>query len=203
MTIADWRALIEAYLDARISAEAFSRRFMEAERAARTHSEPLPRGITEMRDAVEAFAAESDGREGDVNDDEMRFAARRALNGLGADAPARGFAYATGDSPNFHVFRVNSSGCAGVGCLLGLAWIGLCLLQIYYVGEAIQHAFGWGAFPSALLGVVLAFVPIAGNLLAFAGATLHGWPTWLAAIVFFAAPALTLISGWMRWRRGG
>ena len=203
MSIADWRALIEAYLDGRISAEAFSRRFMDAERAARTHGESLPQTIVEIRDAVEAFAADSERREGEVNDDEMRQSARRSLAGLSGDAPARGFAYATGDGPSFRVFRVNAGGCAGVGCFLVLAWLGLCLLQIYYVGEAIQHAFAWGAFPSAVLGVVLAFVPIVGNVLAFLGAIYHGWPTWLAAIVFFAAPALTMISGWMRWRRGG
>ena len=43
----------------------------------------------------------------------------------------------------------------------------------------------------------------AGNLalLAFAGATQEGWPTWAAALVFFAAPAITILSGWSRWRR--
>jgi hypothetical protein len=77
------------------------------------------------------------------------------------------------------------------------------VLQIYFVSEWIQTAFDWGAWPSAVAGFILAFVPIIGNVLAFLGATQEGWPGWLAAIVFFAAPALTFFSGWSRWRRPG
>jgi hypothetical protein len=58
------------------------------------------------------------------------------------------------------------------------------------------------AWPSAFIGFFLAFVPIVGNVLAFLDAVqLRNWAWPLAAIVFFAAPAITMVSGWSRWRR--
>ena len=85
-----------------------------------------------------------------------------------------------------------------------LSWVALCLLQIIFVSEWVQHAFGMSAWPSAFIGFFLAFVPVVGNVLAFLDATqIRDWPWWLAAIVFFAAPAATILSGWSRWRRFG
>lgn len=202
MSPADWRALIEAYLDGRLSAEAFMRRFIEGW----TAGAPLPRPIVELQVAVEAFEAEvrAAGEEGAVEDDALRQAAQRALAGLEEEP-----------GPTAHTFdrvrareemrrlRAQVSGCAGLGCAFAFAWIALCVLQIYFVSEWIQHAFDWGAWPSAVFGFFLAFVPVVGNVLAFLGATQEGWPIWLAALVFFAAPAVTFISGWSRWRRTG
>ena len=201
----DWRALIEAYLDGRLSAEAFMRRFIEGW----TAGAPLPRAIADLQVAVEQFEAQVNEvrEEGAVDDDALRQAALRALAGLSEDeAAAPGVAAHTFDRTrareDMRRFQVRMTGCAGVGCFLVLAWIGLCALQIYFVSEWVQRAFEWGAWPAAVAGFVLAFVPVVGNVLAFLGATeIYDWPQWIAAIVFFAAPAATLLSGWSRWRR--
>lgn len=201
MNAADWRALIEAYLDGRLSPEAFARRFLEGV----ANSTAGPQAIEDIYPAVEAFNEEAQRADGyTTNDDDMRMAASRALSAL-RDEPA--VAPHTFDRTRareeLRRFQVQMTGCAGVGCAIFALWIGLCVLQIYYVSEWIQSQFEWGAWPSAVLGFILAFVPIIGNVLAFLGATQEGWATWAAAIVFFAAPAATLLSGWSRWRRGG
>jgi hypothetical protein len=205
MTVADWRALIEAYLDGRLSAEAFMRRFIEGW----TAGGPLPRAIVNLQVAVEQFEAQvNEAREeGAVDDDALRQAVQRAQAMLREDESA-----APGVAPHtfnrtraredMRRFQVRMSGCAGVGCLLVLAWVGLSLLQVFFVIEWVQANFEWPALFSTVGGFVLAFVPIIGNVLAFLGATeIYQWPQWIAAIVFFAAPALTLFSGWSRWRR--
>jgi len=204
--LADWRALIEAYLDGRLSAEAFSRRFLEAWRAQRdARVEPIPGAIEQLFFAVEAFDGPAQMADvGETNDDDMRQAAQRALRDLRAEASVRPHTFdRTRAREEMRRFQINARRIAGFGCLIALIWVGLCILQIYFVSEWIQQAFGWGAWPSAVVGFVLAFVPIVGNVLAFLGATQEGWAVWLAAIVFFAAPAVTILSGWSRWRRTG
>jgi hypothetical protein len=204
VTSAEWRALIEAYLDGRLSAEAFARRFADAW----TAGGAIPRGVADLQVAVEAFeAAMLDAEEeGVADEDDLRQAASRALAMLSEDAPSAA-ATRTFDRErareDMRRFSVQMSGCAGLGCLIAAAWLGLCLLQVYFVSEFIQASTEWGAWPSAVVGFVLAFVPLIGNVLAFAGATHEGWPAWAAALVFFAAPAATFISGWSRWRRVG
>lgn len=204
MTPADWRALIEAYLDGRLSAEAFMRRFVEAWRASGGRSPPAVAGLQPTVEAFEAAVLEAQ-EDGAVNDDELRQAAQRALANLSEDAPtvAPHTFDRTRAREEFRRFQVQATGCAGIGCVIALIWVALCVLQIYFVSEWIQEAFDWGAWPSAVAGFILAFVPIVGNILAYLGATQEGWPPWIAAIVFFAAPAATLISGWSRWRRQG
>lgn len=206
MTTAEWRAVIEAYLDGRLSAEAFMRRFMDGWRASRARGLAIPAAIEEVHIAVETFEAEvtDAGEEGAINDDDLRQAAQRALSNLSEASPASARTFDRARArEEMRRFNVQVSGCAGAGCFIALAWLALCVLQIYFVSEFIQASSDWGAWPSAVAGFVLAFVPIIGNVLAFAGATQTGWSNWLAAIVFFAAPAATLISGWSRWRRFG
>ncbi|MGE0740444.1 MAG: hypothetical protein AB7O98_03815 [Hyphomonadaceae bacterium] len=203
MSPADWRALIEAYLDGRLSAEAFMRRFVDAWRAARG---AVPRAVATLQAHVEAFEAQvlGAGEEGAVDDDELRQAAQRALTNLADDATVAPHTFdRTRAREDMRRFQVQMSGCAGIGCVIAVIWVALCVLQIYFVSEWIQEAFEWGAWPSAVVGFILAFVPLVGNLLAFLGATQEGWPTWAAAVVFFAAPAVTLLSGWSRWRGQG
>jgi hypothetical protein len=202
VTPADWRALIEAYLDSRLSAEAFMRRFVEAW----TAGGPLPRAIEILQPHVEAFEAHLNEtrEEGAVSDDELRQAAHRALANLGEEPTVAPHTFdRTRAREEMRRFRVQMTGCAGVGCVIAFAWVALCVLQIYFVSEWIQQAFDWGAWPSAVLGFFLAFVPVIGNVLAFLGATQEGWPVWLAAVVFFAAPAATMLTGWSRWRNYG
>lgn len=201
MSPADWRALIEAYLDGRLSPEAFARRFLEGVRSATGG----PQAIADLYPVVEAFEAEAQRADGQTtNDDDMRMGASRALSQLRDEPTIQPHTFdRTRAREEFRRFQVQMTGCAGIGCAIAALWIGLCVLQIYYVSEFIQEQFDWGAWPSAVLGFILAFVPIIGNVLAFLGATQEGWATWAAAIVFFAAPAATLISGWSRWRRSG
>lgn len=204
MNAADWRALIEAYLDGRLSAEAFMRRFIDAWRAV---DGAVPRAIASMQSHVEAFEAEvNEAREeGAVNDDELRQAAQRALANLREEATVSSHTFdRTRAREEMRRFQVRMTGCAGAGCGLAAIWVVLCLIQIIFVSEWVQNEWGWSAWPSAFVGFFLAFVPIVGNILAFIAATeLRGWPTWLAAIVFFAAPAATILSGWTRWRWPG
>lgn len=202
MTPADWRALIEAYLDGRLSAEAFMRRFVEAW----TQGGPLPRAIVALQVAVEQFEARvrEAGEEGAVEDDDMRQAAQRALAALEETPRVSAHTFdRTRAREEIARFQISASRILGLGCLLAVAWLALCLLQITFVSDWIQQNLGWSAWPSAVVGFFLAFVPIVGNVLAFLGATeIWNWPGWLAALVFFAAPAVTLLSGWSRWRRG-
>lgn len=203
MTIADWRALIEAYLDGRLSAEAFMRRFIEAWRA----GGPVPPAVAGLQPHVEALEAEVDEarEEGAVNDDELRHAAQRALANLAEEATVAPHTFdRTRAREEMRRFEIRVQRLASVGCFIALAWAILSLLQIVFVSEWVQHEWGWSAWPSAFVGFFLAFVPVVGNVLAFIDATeIRGWPAWLAAIVFFAAPAATFLSGWSRWRRGG
>ncbi|MBL8536050.1 MAG: hypothetical protein JNM59_01460 [Hyphomonadaceae bacterium] len=203
MTPADWRALIEAYLDGRLSAEAFVRRFIEGW----TAGAPLPRAIADLQVVVEQFEARvrDAGEEGAVEDDDLRQAAQRARALLQEEPAVAPHTFdRTRAREDMRRFQVQMTGCAGVGCLLALIWVGLSLLQVFFVIEWVQRNFEWPALFSTIGGFVLAFVPVIGNVLAFLGATeFWHWPTWVAAIVFFAAPAATLISGWTRWRRFG
>jgi hypothetical protein len=206
MSPADWRALIDAYLDGRLSAEAFARRFTDAWRTTRDAGGSVPHAIRELLVTVESF--ESDmleaGEEGAVNDDELRNATERARANLAEEPAVAPHTFdRTRAREEMRRFQFQMRGCAGMGCLIAAIWVALCVLQIYYVSEWIQEALGWGAWPSAVVGFVLAFVPIIGNVLAFLGATQEGWETWIAAIVFFAAPAATLLSGWTRYRQSG
>jgi len=211
MTIDEWRALIAAYLEARISPEAFARRFAEAFAADRQRGTPILAPIVDLQIAVEAFAAEAGGRDiGATPDDDLRDAARRTetllreaiLGETGAPGPTRTFYDRSRAREDMRRIQIQMSGCAGLGCLFGLVWVVLCLIQIIFVSDWVQQVFGFSAWPSAVIGFFLAFVPIVGNVLAFLDATQYRqWPAWLAAVIFFAAPAATLFSGWMRWRR--
>jgi hypothetical protein len=204
VTSGDWRALIEAYLDGRLSAEAFMRRFVDAWRSS---ADPIPRAVTALQPHVEAFEAAvlEAQEEGAVSDDELRQAAQRALANLSEEPAVAPHTFdRTRAREDMRRFQLQVQGCAGVGCVIAAIWVALCLLQIIFVSDYVQHELGWSAWPSAFVGFFLAFVPIVGNVLAFIDATeLRGWPTWLAAIVFFAAPAATIFSGWTRWRRFG
>jgi hypothetical protein len=200
---ADWRALLEAYLDGRLSAEAFMRRFVDAWRAT---GGAVPHAIASMQVHVEAFEAEVNEvrQEGAVSDDELRQAAQRALSNLGEDPPVAPHTFdRTRAREDMRRFQIQMRGCAGMGCIIALVWVALCLLQINFVIEWIHSNVIPNVWLSALIGFFLAFVPIVGNILAFLGATQEGWSAWLAAIVFFAAPAVTMLSGWSRYRQFG
>ena len=203
MTPADWRALIEAYLDGRLSAEAFMRRFVEGWR---NSGGAVPRAIAAMQPTVEAFEADviEAGEEGAVSDDELRQAAQSAIANLSEEPPVAPHTFdRTRAREDMRRFQIKMNGYAGAGCVIALIWVALCLLQINFVIEWIHANLIPNVWLSAVIGFFLAFVPIIGNVLAFLGATQEGWPTWIAAIVFFAAPAVTIFSGWTRYRQSG
>jgi hypothetical protein len=203
VTPADWRALIEAYLDGRLSAEAFMRRFIEAWQTARA---AVPQAIASLQPHVEAFEAQvAEAREESaVNDDELRQAAQQALSNLGEDASVTPHTFdRTRAREDMRRFEIHVKRIAGLGCLIAFIWVALCVLQINYVVEWIYANAIPSVWLSSVIGFFLAFVPVIGNVLAFLGATQEGWPAWVAALIFFAAPAATLFSGWTRWRRRG
>ena len=204
MSPGDWRALIDAYLDGRLSAEAFARRFMESWRG--SQGEPVPHAIQDLLVTVEAFEAAmlEAQEEGIVSDDELRNAAQRALSNLSEETPVSPHTFdRTRAREDMRRFQVQMRGCAGAGCIIALIWVALCVLQINYVVEWVHDNLIDNVWLSAVIGFFLAFVPFVGNILAFLGATAHDWNPWIAALVFFAAPAATLISGWSRWRQYG
>jgi hypothetical protein len=205
MTLAEWRALLEAYLDRRLSAEAFARRFLEAWNQARAAGAAMPGPIADIFSLVEQFDSDAQGRDqGETDDRNLAKAARQALSRLEeAPTPSGARTYDRARArDDLRRFQIHMSGCAGIGCAVALIWVGLCLLQIFAVSDQIQAYLQWPAAPATFAGLFLAFVPVIGNLIAFFGAVdVWGWDKWLAAIVFFAAPAATMLSGWSRWRR--
>ncbi|MGE0045451.1 MAG: colicin immunity domain-containing protein [Hyphomonadaceae bacterium] len=203
MSPAEWRALIEAFMDGRLSAEAFVRRFLEARTAALRAGARLPGAIETLHHIVDEYVSgQQAANEYEPDETQLRQGARIALAELREDgaAPTRTYdrARAREDMRRFQI-RVNQ--LAGVGCLIALAWLALCALQWFAVADQIRSYLGWSTAPAAVIGFVLAFIPIVGNVIAFFGAKdVWEWPVWAAAVVFFAAPAATFLSGWHRWR---
>lgn len=206
MTPADWRQLIQAYLGGRLSAEAFARRFSEAYENLRRGRAVIPAPVNELLVAVEEFRAAQGLRdEGETNQDDLLHAAKHAEALLQDGAPTiSGRTYDRARArEDFRRFQFQTSGCMGLGCLLIIVWVGLCLLQWSAVSALVQAELGWTATVAAIVGFILAFIPIIGNVSAFFGATsVWDWNPVLAGLVFFAAPLATMATGWMRWRRG-
>ncbi|MBI1251742.1 MAG: hypothetical protein GC189_09750 [Alphaproteobacteria bacterium] len=194
MRVEDWRALIAAYLDGRLSGAAFQRRFLEAWSADRETDAPAPRAISHLFLVVEGYDGGDDAT--------LRAAAEDALSDLESSegAPERLYdRFRTREDLRRFTFRMQ--GCLGLGCLIALAWLALVALQVFAVSDQIQSVLDWSAAPATFVGLFLAFVPVVGNVLAFFGAKdVWDWNPWIAGLVFFAAPAATMISGWMRWR---
>ncbi len=209
MTVAEWRALLEAFIEGRIGPDAFERRFLDAWREERDNHLPSPPAIESLMEVVDAYCGDPDlFKPGDADEAELREAARRALARLneGGAEPTGGFRARTYDRvrarEDIRRFQVQMNQIVGLGCFIALAWIGLCLLQIFAVSDQVQSALAWPAALATFAGVILAFVPFLGNVIAFFGARdVWDWPTWTAALVFFAAPALTLLTAWLRWVR--
>ncbi len=206
MTPAEWRALIEAYLEGRIGPDAFSRRLLEAARAERARGGRLPSAIEQLALAAEAFEADNAAhRQDEPNDEALLETARRAIAPIEDMSPTTARTHDRARArEDMRRFSVQMSGCAGMGCVIALIWLGLCLLQVSAVSAQVQAYLGWSAAPATFAGFALAFIPVVGNVIAFFGATDQwGWAVWQAALVFFAAPAATLFSGWARWRQYG
>src|SRR6185503_17366411 len=132
MTPAEWRALIEAYLDGRLSAEAFMRRFIEAWQTSRAS---IPQAIVNLQPHVEAFESQVNEaqEEGAVNDDELRQAAERTLSNLREEPAVAPHTFdRTRAREEVRRFEIRVQRLAGFGCLIAFIWIALCVLQINY-----------------------------------------------------------------------
>lgn len=224
MSPADWRALISAFLEGRLSAATFAKRFSEAFDQVVRDRRPVPPRIQDLYFIVEAYAGDPMGRGHDVSDDQdLRAAAAAALAALPEPAagpeletapgarPQPEIIIATYEPPREEVrrdvrraaFTLGAIGAAG--CLIAIAWAAVGVMQFFAASAQIDALFGIGPAPSAILGLIVAFTPIVGSVVAFFGAKdVWMWPTWAAAIVFLVAPTLTLIGGadrWRRWRR--
>ena len=220
MSPQDWRALITAYLEGRLSAATFVKRFAEAFDIVVKQRIPVHPRIQDLYFIVEAYGGDPMGRGHDVTDDkDLRAAAAAALAILPAPEPEMAPAgveppYAEPSrEPRIEIrvddlrkehrraaFTLGAFGAAG--CLVVLAWLALGVMQFFAASAQIDALLGWGPAPSAILGLIVAFTPIAGSVTAFFGAKdVWDWPLWVAALVFLAAPALTMIGGFDRWRR--
>lgn len=209
MTADEWRALVEAYVDGRISADAFKRRFMEAFKAAAAARGSVPAPIQELAYVVDAYAGDPTARGHDVSDDaQLMAAARLTLSRMPARESAGQTAGAGGPIPSRMdpeqaraevrraAFTLGAFGLGG--CLVMLAWFTIAVLQLFAVSAQVQSELGWGPAPSTLVGLALAFIPLLGGLVAYFGATdVWGWSNLVAGLVFFAFPIATMVSGWM------
>lgn len=206
MTPADWRALLEAFVDGRIGPDAFARRYLEGWRANRDAHAANPRAIDALFEVVEAYNPDEENRRAtDADDDELAQAARRALRDLKEEGPvaagARTYDRAR-TREEVRRFQIGMNRLVGFGCLIVLVWLGLCLLQWSAVSAQVQSVVDIGPTPAAIAGFILAFIPIVGSVIAFFGAIdVWDWNPWIAGVIFFAAPAATIFSGWMRWWR--
>jgi len=228
MSSDEWRALIEAYLEGRLSAATFAKRFTEAFDVVARTRQPVHARIQDLFFVVEAYGGDPMGRGHDVTDDQdLRAAAAAALAALPASlheaeaAPPSGAAEPLPEPQPADVlepawqgerrredvrraaFTLGAVGAAG--CLAILAWAAVGVLQFFAASAQIDSVLQLGPAPSAIIGLVVAFTPILGSVVAFFGAKdVWHWPIWAAGLVFLVAPALTLLNGadrWRRWRR--
>lgn len=225
MTPQQWSELIESYVAGRLSADSFKRRFSEAFNAAVERRLSVPNGVQELAYVVEAYAGDPMARGHDVTDDaDLERAARAALRELGwrEEAAAAGEqarvereVIIEGVDPEAAraqmrqaAFTVGAIGAAG--CLLALLYVGIGVVQLFAVAEQIQRVTDMGPVIATIGGVLLAFIPIVGGLIAYFGATDGwGWPNLVAGLVFFAFPIAIMTIGFLQrrqlfgWRRVG
>lgn len=80
MSNANWRRLLEDFVEARLAASDFERRFLDAHRAAVAAGETVPYAVDLMFYEVDAYSPDPSLRAPDDNDDEMlRAHAQRLL----------------------------------------------------------------------------------------------------------------------------
>jgi hypothetical protein len=196
MTPLEWRALVDAYVGGRLSADTFKRRFVEAFEAAVAERASVPRSVQELYFTVEAYGGDPMGRGHDVLAVEPALAQDPRI-----DEQERAEAYRTAEArARRAAFTVGAVGAAG--CLLGLAWLVIVALQFFAASALVQSVTSWGPGSSAVVGLIVAVVPILGSVTAFFGAKdVWQWHWALAALVFFAFPAATYIGGWRQWVR--
>lgn len=212
-----WRELIESYVLGRLSADSFRRRFLEAFASASR----APPAVQDLYFIVEAYAGDPTARGHDVVDDaELMLAARRALLRLEpiAEEPPRSpppYEEAGGPEPMSAPWPPRSGrrgpplqappGLAfglGIGCVLVALWFGVGVLQVFAIAEQVDRVAEIGPVLSTLAGLVMAFVPVLGSVIAFFGAVDGwGWPTWVGALVFLAFPLAVQTSSFLAWRR--
>jgi hypothetical protein len=222
MTPAQWAELIESYVSGRLSADSFKRRFNEAFTAAAQRRLIVPASVQELAYVVDAYAGDPTARGHDVSDDEdLLAAAQAALNELGwrerADAEPAPAAPPPRDAGVGGEIRIEgldrekmqqearrvvfTFGAVGAaGCLLALLYVGIGVLQLFAVADQIQRVTDLGPVVATIGGLLLAFIPIVGGVIAYFGATDGwGWPNLVAGLVFFAFPISLLAIGY--WQR--
>lgn len=203
MNAAEWRALIEAYVAGRLSADAFKRRFLEAFHAAAQTRALVPNAVQELAYTVDAYAGDPLARGADIAEDsDLEAAARRALAALPEVVEEPAAAPPPILEPRIDreqarrvVFTTGALGATG--CAFALAWLAIVILQFFAVAAQIQSITDWGPAPSTILAIPLAFVPVIGGVVAFFGAKdVWDWPFWGAALVFLLMPLLAIAGGW-------
>lgn len=67
-----------------------------------------------------------------------------------------------------------------------LAYLFVGLVQFFAIWDGAAHWLGVGEFFGFILAAIAAYIPVAGNILGFFGATdIWGWDWWWAALMFF------------------
>jgi hypothetical protein len=219
-----WQPILDAFLEGRMSASTFCRRFTEAFDDVVARGQAVPSGIQALHFVVDAYAGDPTARGNDVADDEdLRAAAIKARAEFApADAQSPGDSgpqtqTAPGPDATYSAAEaeqvaqveeairthVRTAGMfAGVGCAIMIAFLAVCVMQFFAVSAQVQSALGWGPAPSTIAGLVLAVIPIVGSVIAFFGAKdVWNWSPFLAAIVFLTLPILVQGSAFMRWLR--
>lgn len=215
---ADWAALISAFVEGRLGADTFKRRFLEAFASAARERRAVSPKVQALYFVVEDYAGDPMGRGHAVSDDADLLAAARAalieLHELAPPEPATPpptVETATPEPPpRVVVFGVGGGDEArrriavfsGAGCVLGVAYVLVGVLQFFAVSAQMESLTGWGPAPSTIAGAVLAFIPIVGSVIAFFGARdVWDWAWPVAAAAFFAFPLAAYLGGWLGLRR--
>jgi hypothetical protein len=216
MTLDAWRALIGAYVENRIGADAFKRRFLEAFDAAAAARAAVTPKVQALYFIVDAYGGDPTGRGHDVTDDrDLLDAARAALEELGParieDAPRpipaepalKGEeARAREDArEQYRAAQRRIVLVGGAGCAMMILWLIISVLQFFAVSAQIQSVTDWGPAPATLAGLVTTFIPVVGSVVAFFGAKdVWDWAPWAAGLVFLGVPLAAYAAGALKWR---
>lgn len=72
-----------------------------------------------------------------------------------------------------------------VGCLMGLGWLALMVMQVFAVAAGLQYWLGWNSLACWLLALVFGWWPLVGTAFGMAGAHFAwGW-TWFLSVMLF------------------
>lgn len=218
MTAADWQALLAAFLEGRLSADTFVRRFAEGWQQNRASGRTNPDAINRLAYVVETYEPDPAQRSPRSTDEtQLRTEAQLALveltRGDQSDLNFEDLKAERIDPNRIEIDLRAAEGevragmqrlytSAAFGCLAALCWLGLAVAQFFAASAQVQSFLNWGPAPSTLLGLLAAVTPVVGGVVAFFGAKdVWGLSPWLAAGLFLVLPLVSFGFGYVMQQR--